>query len=32
MTANQLATTIGRGLVAGVVGTAAMTVSSTVAR
>src|SRR5438270_13898024 len=30
MTANQLATTIGRGLVAGVVGTAAMTVSSTV--
>jgi hypothetical protein len=30
MTANQLATTIGRGLVAGVAGTAAMTVSSTV--
>jgi hypothetical protein len=30
MTVNQLATTIGRGLVAGVVGTAAMTVSSTV--
>src|SRR4051794_33343785 len=30
MTINQLATTIGRGLVAGVAGTAAMTVSSTV--
>src|SRR4051794_24389584 len=30
MTVNQLATTIGRGLVAGVAGTAAMTVSSTV--
>jgi hypothetical protein len=30
MTADELATTIGRGLVAGVVGTAAMTVSSTV--
>src|SRR3954465_7134892 len=30
MTVSQLATTIGRGLVAGVVGTAAMTVSSTV--
>ena len=30
MTVNQLATTLGRGLVAGVVGTAAMTVSSTV--
>jgi hypothetical protein len=30
MTVNQLATTLGRGLVAGVAGTAAMTVSSTV--
>jgi hypothetical protein len=30
MTANELATTIGRGLVAGAIGTAAMTVSSTV--
>src|SRR3954452_9267508 len=30
MTINQLATTIGRGLAAGVAGTAAMTVSSTV--
>jgi len=29
MTVNQLATTVGRGLVAGVAGTAAMTVSST---
>src|SRR4051795_9343400 len=30
MTINQLATTLGRGLVAGVAGTAAMTVSSTI--